>query len=152
MKLKEQPILNNPVNGRIIAMPCLNLCVHPQCSARHIFGYVRKATAVTHWGFTLSFLTSAFLVAFFDKTSDSAQKCLAVMGALTLNAALSVHRNFVWNESSAYYVCKYFNQTAGYKHSNLRFDLVLLLLFEFNLEKSKSMQAYRQLLVEVLYI
>lgn len=94
----------------------------------------------------LSFLTSAFSVAFSNKTSDSAQKCLAVMGTLTLNAAVSVHRNFVWSESSAYYLCKYFHQTAGYKHSNLLFDLVfLLLLFEFNLEKYKSMQAYRKL-------
>lgn len=116
MKLKEPPILNNPLNAKIIAMPCLNLCVHPQCNARHIFGSVRKATAVTHWGFTLSILTSAFSVAFSDKTSDSVQKCLAVLGALTLNAALSVHINFVWNESSAYFTCKYFHQTAGYKH------------------------------------
>ncbi len=154
MKLKEPPILNNPLNAKLIAMPCLSLCVHPQCNARHIFRYVRKATAVTLWGFTMSFLTSAFSVAFSDKTSDSVQKCLAVLGALTLNAALSVHRNFVWNESRACYVCKYFHQTVGYKQYNLLFDLVLLLLFLFNVEKYNlcSHTDNYQLLVDTVHL
>lgn len=88
----------NPLNGRIILNKLLNLRVHLQCTyftcshTTHIFRYVRKSNAaVTHWGLTLGFLTSAFSVAFCDKTSDSAQKCLAVMGALTLNAAFSRH-------------------------------------------------------------
>lgn len=96
---------------------------------RHIFGYVEKAnTAVTYWGLTLSFLTSVFSIAFSDKTSDSAQKHLAVMRALRLNAALSVYRNFVWSKCSAYYICKYFHQTAGYFKFAVWFIIIIIML------------------------